>query len=453
MEYKVEEISPVKKKVIVTASPEEVNAAVQAGIELYKKDARLDGFRKGKVPANVIEKRFHDGIYKEAKDDLINVHINEILQKEGLTPVSGLEMKGSEKQLTKGEPFEYEIEFEVMPAFDLPNYEGLEATQKETSPDDIAVDAMLGRIRNERAKIVPVEGTAPAKDGQIANIDFDVYEDGKRLDNFKGTNFDLEIGGGQSLKEFEELVKKIPVGHTGEGDVHFPEDFLAPELAGKTVKMKVTVHTVKERQLPELDDAFAASMKKKDMAEVRESLSAAYVETMGRLHKSETQKQLLDSLVKQTDFELPPAMVKMETAFLINDWADRLERQGKALPKGALDEGKLIEEFRPRGEERAREKILLLTIAKKENLEVDPKAVEMEVFRNAMKLGENIQDYFAKMHETGMIFQLRDSMLCDKAMDLIYERAKVTMVDAGSESGSPQPGASAQSKSEEKADK
>lgn len=427
MEYKVEDISPVKKKIQITTPPEEVEAALKAAIELYKKDAKLDGFRKGKVPSSVIEKRFHDSIYKNAQEDLVNVHINEILQKESLEPVSRLEMQGGEKGLQKGEPFQYTMEFEVIPSFDLPNYDGLEVTQEQTASSTDAIDGMLERLRQERARIVPVDGTEPAKDGQIVNLDFEIYEDGKLLENFGATNFDLELGNKQALKEFEALVKSIPVGHTGEGDVHFPDDFLAPELAGKTVKMKVTVHAVKKRDLPELNDEFAAIMQKKDMADLRQSLEKAYMETMTNLHKGVAQKQLLDSLVKQTDFELPPAMVNMETAFLINDWADRMDRQGKRVPEEELTQAKLTETFRPKGEERAREKILLLAVAKKENLEVDPKAVELEIYKNAIKLGENINKYFEKMRETGMIFQLRDSMLCDKAMDLIYERAKVTL--------------------------
>lgn len=432
MEYTVEDLSPVKKKAKITVSPEEVEAAIRGAVALYRQNVQLDGFRKGKVPASVVEKRFHDSIYRNAREDLVNVHINDVLQKMDAQPVSAIRMDGGEESLEKGKGFEYSMEFEVLPAFDLPNYEGLEIEQKKIAAPPEAIDLMLERIRRERGRLEPVEGNGPAQDGQVANIDFETIIDGKPLEDFRSTGFDLEIASNAALPDFVEFVKTIPAGHTAEKVIHFPDDFIAKELAGRDATMKVTVHAVKERILPDLDDKFAGQMGQPNMEAVRENLAESYAKGMSGLQKSAAQRKLLDMLLRQVDYELPPSLVEMDVNLIVGDRIGKSEREGKNLAQTPEDLAKLKEEARPAAEAKTREKVLLMTIAKKENLEVPNQEVEREVYRGAIKMGLNVEEYFRNMRDTGMIYQLRDNMLCDKAMDLIYERAKIIEVEPDS---------------------
>lgn len=433
MDFEVEDISPVKKKVSIKVGADEVDAAIKGTAALYRTNVQMDGFRKGKAPIAVVEKRFHDRIYQEAHDDLINVHINDALGKIDARPLGGIVISGEEKPLKKGEPYEYALEFEVLPEFELPPYEGMEVEEQEIEVRPEIVDRMLARIQRERSTLVPAEGNGPATDGQVANIDFETFVDGKPFEQFKAVNFDLELGRGSALPEFEEFVKTIPVEHTAEKVIHFPADFIAAELADKDATMKVTVHAVKERQLPELNDEFAAKLGQKDMDAVRADLAEAYKKGMRQLYKGASQKKLLDALVRQTEFELPDGMVDTEAKFLVGDQIATAREKGQRLINGPEDVDKLRQEAEPRARERAREKIILLTIAKKENLEVPARDVELEIYRNALQMGKNVEEYYKEMRDTGMIFLLRDTMLCDKAMDLVYERANVKLV-------APEPG-------------
>lgn len=429
MEYTVEDVSPVKKKIKIQVSPEEVDAAIKSTAAIFRENAQLDGYRKGKAPLNIIEKRFHDSIYKDAHTDLINVHINEIFQELGLDSVGPIHISGADAPLEKGKAYAYQIETEVSPQFDLPNYEGLEGEEEKVTPAEDLVEHMLRRIQTEKSTLEIVDGTEPARDGQIANIDFETFLDGKPVKDFKTTGFDLEIGKKSALPEFEEFVKTIPVGHTAEKEILFPEDFIAPELAGKKPLMKVTVHAVKERKLPELDDRLAELAGKKDLATLRQELANSYTGAMRELQKAATQKKLLDALVKQTDFVLPESMVETESNFLIDDMITRAEKEGKRVATDPESMARLREQFKNQAEDRAREKVLLLAVAKKENLEVPFQEVEREVIRGAYRMGMDPHEYFDMMQKSGMIFKLRDNMLCDKAMDLIYERAKITLVE------------------------
>ena len=428
MEYSVEDISAVKKKVVINTEPQEVDAAIMGAVALYKTEVRLDGFRKGKVPPSLIEKRFHDKIYAEARENLINVHINDVLQKMQTTPLAGITVD-AEQALERGVGYSYSVEFEVLPDIALPAYEGMEVEQEKAVVSETDVQRLLDRYRYERATIVPVEGDEPAKDGQIANIAFSAYEGDRPLENIKADNFDLVLGERQALKEFEDLVKTIPNGGEGEGQITFPQDFLAEDLAGKTVTMKVKVYAVKERKLPEVDDAFAKKLGKDTVEELRTAFSVSISKSRYELNKSAAQKTLLDRLLKMVAFELPPSMVDNAVRTLLYDMSARLQRQGRSLTGLGKSPEELRTEVLPQAEDMARAQVLLLAIAKKEGLDVTETEVSTQLYRMCLESGEDFKTVRENYERTGMIFVLRDRLLADKAMDLVYAKAKVTEVE------------------------
>ncbi len=429
MEYRVEDLSPVKKKVVITTEPQEVDAAIMGTVAVYKTSVRIDGFRKGKVPASLVEQRLHDKIYAEAQQDLINVHINDIMQKLGVVPLGKVTIDADDA-FERSKNYTYSIEFEVLPSFQLPPYEGMEVEQEKVVVDEQDEQRLLDHILRSHAKIVPVEGNAPARDGQIANIGFAAYEDGKLLEDFKVENFNLALGEHQALEAFENLVKTIPNGGEGEGEITFPQDFITEALAGKTVLMKIKVYAVKEYKLPELTDAFAKTLGKESVAALRSTIHDSCAKTLFDLHKSAAQKKLLDRMLKMVDYELPTSMVETAMNSLLVDQAARLERQGRSL--AAL--GKNIEEIRDavrsKAEAMARSQVLLLSIAKKEGLDVSETEVSSELYRMCLANGDDFKKVRERSERNGYMFVLRDRLLADKAMDLVYAKAKVTEVES-----------------------
>ena len=428
VEYKVEDVSPVKKKVSISIQPEEVTAAILGAVALYRNSVQIDGFRKGKVPTSIIEQRFHEKLYEEARQDLINVHINSVMQELSVSPLSGINVDGP-ATIERGKGYDYTIEFETLPVFDLPNYEGLEVEQEKVVIDQKEVQSVIDRLRRDKARFVPAEGDAPAVDGQVANVDFEAFDDGRPVPGIKAANFDLPLGEHQALDEFEALVKTIPAGSEGEGPISFPEDFLSKEVAGKTITMKVRVNAVKNVELPELDDEFARSMGVDSVEKLRQSLEKSYAQTRTSLVKGSAQKTLLDRLLKLVDFPLPETLVKIQQTTLLDDMAARLERQGRSLAALGKSEDELMAGFLPRAEELARSQVLLLSIAKKENLEVSDKEVQLQIYNECLRDGADFNQRREQYERSGLIFVLRDRMLADKAMDLIYSRAKVTEVE------------------------
>ncbi|MDR2745766.1 MAG: trigger factor [Desulfovibrio sp.] len=428
MEYKTEELSPVKKKVVITAEAQEVEAAIAGAVALYKTSLQLDGFRKGKVPAPVVEKRFHGKIYEEARQDLVNAHINEVMQSLGVNAVSGINLDGPDT-LERGKGYTYSIEFEVLPALDLPSYEGMAEEQEKIVVKEEEVDEVIERIRRDNASLVPVDGDGPAADGQVVNLDFAAYEGGKPLEDVAAENFDLALGERQALEDFEALVKTLRYGQEGEGEIHFPDDFIAPNLAGRTVTMKVKVHAIKERQLPDLDNELAKKLGLETIEALREKIADSYMKSRTSLNKSATQKKLLDRLVRMTEFPLPESMVDMQVNTLLAAQKSRLERVGKSLESL----GKSLEDLRgevlPKAREIARCQVLLLSIAKKEGLEVGDQEINSHIYQASLQSGDDFNTLRAQYERSGMIFALRDRLLADKAMELVYAKATISEVE------------------------
>lgn len=428
MEYTVEDISPVKKKIHITVEPQEVEAAIMATVAVYRTSVAIDGFRKGKVPASVIESRFRDKIYEEAKQDFVNVHINDVVQSLAISPVSGIEFDG--KELARDEPYIYSISFEVLPTFDLPPYEGMEVAQEKAVVEDAEVDDVIARILKDRAELVPAEGKGPAVDGQTVEVDFAAFENGQPIEGIRTQKFQLPLGERQALEDFEALVKTIPLGEAGEGDVRFPDDFVAPTLAGKTATFKVSVHAIKDRKIPELDDALAKTLGQDSAASLRTAIVDSYTQSRTNLHKAAAQKNLLDSLLTMVDFPLPETVVGNHLRAMLADRRSRLERQGKSLAALGTTEATLAEELSAEAHATARAQVFLLTVARKEQLEVSEQEVNVAIYQMSQQSGEDFKELKDAYVQSGAIFTLRDRLLADKAMETIYTKAHVVESEA-----------------------
>lgn len=424
MEYNVIVISPVKTKVEVKVPAEEANAALAATVALYRHKADFKGFRKGKAPSSVVESRFRKEIVGEATNELLNVHINEIMGELGKSPLSRIDVDTVE--LVKDQPLDYAFEFEHAPAFDLPVYAGLDVEEEEAVVAEKDVEAVIDRIRGNLAELTPLAESRPAKDGEVVSVSFSVSEDGVPVPGVKAENFQLTLGEGQALAGFEELVKTVPAGSEGEGEMTFPADFINSTLAGKTVTMKVAVHVIKEKKLPPLDDEMAKKAGNFETVErMREAITMSYKKSRQDLHKAAAQKKLLDGILEKLDFPLPEALVETHLGQLIDDFVERLERRGKSLEStGKTLEG-MRTEFRDQAESIARTQIFLMNVAQAEGLDVDPREMDMYFNQLSQKTGQDVLTLKQYYEQNNMVIPVRDKLLADKAVELIYSKANV----------------------------
>ncbi|WP_027722767.1 trigger factor [Maridesulfovibrio zosterae] len=428
MDFNIEEISQVEREIKVSVPAEEVGAALDATIALYKVQTPVKGFRKGKVPASVIQSKYKKQIISEATTDLINYQINEILNEKSFAPVSKIDVDA--KELVRDEDFNYVIKFEVVPEFETPVYLGLEVEEERAEVAESELKEVENRLLQSMAKIAPIEDDRPAKDGELACVTFSAEMDGEPIPGVQADNFDLPIGEGHSLEEFETFVKTLKSGESGETDITFPEDFINGELAGKTATMKVTVHAIKERKMPELtDDIVRQAGGFETVEKMREVVKQSYTANRKQLCKSAALTKLIKGIAENLDFPLPPSLLEDRLNRMVADVIGRTERSGKSFESLGKSIEELREEQRPMAEESVRTEIFLLTVAKREELTVEPQEVEGALYQIAQQTQQDLSSVKSYYEENNLLVPLKDRLLADKAAEFIYENANVTEID------------------------
>ncbi|MDD4952409.1 MAG: trigger factor [Desulfovibrionaceae bacterium] len=429
MEYDIQDISPVQKKIVFKVQSEEVNGALSTAVALYKTRYEIKGFRKGRAPASVIESKFKKQLYTEATTDLINYQINEAINSLGLAPLSRIEVEA--KELVRDQDFEYSISFEVAPEFELPEYKGLVVEEEAVEVDEARIREVENRILDNAATITPIEDVREPRDGEIVTVSFGTYKDGELFDGVKAENFDLVLGQKQALEEFEDLVKGLKPGESGEREIAFPKDFINTNMAGQTLTIKAKLHAIKQKDIPKLTDELAKRVAGFDsVATMREAIKASFLSSQKQLVRGKSQSELLDRLLKDLDYPLPPSMVEDRLQRLIEDQAFKLERQGRSLESLGKSLEELRAEFRPRAEQAVKQELFLLAVAKKEGLEVDPKEVEAALRQVAMQAKQDVLFIRQFYEQNNMIVPLKDRLLADKAMEAIYQQVEIREVPA-----------------------
>ncbi len=208
MEYTVINVSPVKTKVEVKVPAEEAHAALSATVAIYRQKGGFQGLPQGQGPFSVVESRFRKEIVGEATNDLLNVHINEIMAELKKSPFSRIDVDAGE--LAKGEAFAYAFEFEHAPACELPTYFGLDVEEEDVEVSEEDVEAVIQRIRGNLAELTPLADNRPAQDGEVVSVSFEAFENDAPVPGVRAENFQLTLGEGQALPEFGPLVKSIP---------------------------------------------------------------------------------------------------------------------------------------------------------------------------------------------------------------------------------------------------
>jgi len=427
MEYQVEDISPVKKQIKIEVPAEEVHAALAATTAMYGKEAEIKGFRKGKVPSSVIEGKFKKQIYNEAATELINVHINQIITELKVNPLTRIEVDAVE--MKKGEDFNYSISFEVTPQIDLPDYYGISIEEEDVEVKADEVQAVIDRVRNNLAEYEVVDEERPPRDGEAVVIDFEASKDGKPVEGVKVDNFQMTLGEGNALASFEDLVKTLVPGQTDEAEITLPEDFINKELAGKDVLMKITLYSIKEKKLPDVDDELAQKAGGFESVEkMKEIIEKSYIGSKKQLSKSTAQKKALDELKAKVEFPLPESLVEGRIEQKISELKSQIEKKGKSFESLGKTREELRDMFREEAEDLVKSQLFLLAVADKEEISVEQQEIDAYLQNLAQSSGQKFDQLKNFYEQNNLMFALKDSIMADKAMERIYEKAEIKII-------------------------
>ncbi len=404
----------------VEVGTEEFEAAVEKAYRKQRGRINMPGFRPGKAPRKMIERMYGPSIFYEDAVNEILPDAYEAAVKEQDLRVVGYPQVELEKVGKEG--FTFKATVAVYPEVTLGQYKGLEAPRAEAVVTDADVDARLGEMAERNSRMVDQD--RPAQNGDIANIDFEGFLEGKPFDGGKGDNYDLTLGSGSFVPGFEEQVVGMSAGEEKDIDITFPENYHA-DLAGKAVVFHVKVNAVKVKELPEMDDEFAKDVSEFDTleelkADVRAKLLAEKQEAGQRAFED----ILMSKAAEGITADIPDAMVDAQAEEMVRNLTNQLRAQGMSIEQYMqmtnTDEEGLKEQAKAPALEQVRMDLTIAAIIKAEGIEATDEDVEAEYVRmSEMYSGLSVDQLKQYMKED----MVREQVIRSKAIAVVADSA------------------------------
>ena len=382
MSLQVEKLEKNMAKLTIEVSAEDLEKAIEKAYQKQKSQISIPGFRKGKVPRQMVEKMYGKEVfYEDAANELIPDAYDKALEECEEDIVSSPKIEVT--QIESGKPFIFTATVALKPEVKLGKYKGVKIDKIDTEVTDEEVDAEINRERENNARNITVEDR-PVKDGDITTLDFEGFVDGVAFDGGKGENYPLTIGSGAFIPGFEEQLVGAEIGKEVEVKVTFPEDYQAENLKGKDAVFKCTIKEIKERELPELDDEFASEVSEFDtLAEYREDVKKNLTEKKEKDAKNLREEAAVKAAVEDSEMEIPDAMLETQQRQMVDEFAQRITMQGLSMEQYFQFTGtnyqQMVEQVKPQAEERIKSRLVLEAVAKAENLEASEEDYEKEL--------------------------------------------------------------------------
>ncbi len=399
MSLQVEKLEKSMAKLTIEVSADDLEKALQSAYKKQKNRIAIPGFRKGKVPRQMVEKMYGAEIfYDDAANELIPKAYGEAYDECEESIVSRPQI--DVVQAEKGKPFIFTATVALKPEVTLGEYKGLKVEKYDVDVTEDEIDAKLKEEAEKNARQVTVEDR-PVQNGDEVILDYEGFVDGVAFEGGKGENHPLEIGSGSFIPGFEEQLIGVNTGVDVEVKVTFPEEYHAKELQGKDAVFQCKIHEIKAKEIPEIDDEFASEVSEFDtLAEYREDLKKTIAEKKEAEGKEKQEDEAVEQAVKNAQYELPEAMIETQVAQMAEDFARRIKSQGLTMEQyfqfTGLSADKLVEDMRPQAVKSIETRLVLEAIVKAEKIEVSEERIDEEI----QKMAEMYRMEADKMKET-----------------------------------------------------
>ena len=386
MNLTVENLEKNMAKLTITVPAEDFIEGMKASYNKRKGKFSVPGFRKGKVPQNYLEKAYGPELfYEDAANSCIDKTYSDAMDESGLDIVSRPEIDVT--QMEKGKDFIYTALVAVKPEVTLGDYKGVEIEKIDVEVTDEDVAAALLNEQKQNARNVPVEDR-PAKLDDEVSLDFEGFVDGVAFEGGKGENYQLKLGSHSFIDTFEDQIVGKNIGEEFDVNVTFPEDYQAEDLAGKPAVFKCKLNGIKETQLPELDDDFAADVSEFDtLDEYKEDLKATLKVRKEKEAKNEKESRVVDKIIEGAQMDIPAPMLDTQKEQMLNEFAQQLSYQGLSIDQyfqfSGMTKEKFMETSEPEAERRIKSRLVLEAVAKAENIEVSEDDLNAELEKMA----------------------------------------------------------------------
>lgn len=414
------DLSPVRKSVEVEIPADLIARESERVTHEFGRQAKIPGFRPGKVPVSVVRNRFAKDIQEEVMSRLLPATFRDAIAERGVEPVGDPELEHVDAYI-EGAPIKYKATFEIKPQIELREYRGIAVDDPKIEVTETDIEAMVERLRDQASSYRPVEDRA-LEEGDIAVIDIASTPEGGETKSDTGH---FRLGEDSPLPELHDALRGKKPGDSASFDKAYTEEAQQEAWRGKNVHHDVTLKEIRVQEKPEVNDEFAKAVGEWESVDaMREAIGGDIrrhreMEAM-RLKRTE----IGDALLAAHDFEVPETLVQEELGRSLNNYARFLASQGVDLQKAEIDWEKMSEQFRPDAIKRVKRSLILEAIAKKENLAVSDVEVDAEIRRAANEAERDFAEVKHRMKHDGGYESLRTSLAQEKALDLVLRESR-----------------------------
>ena len=419
----VKKLSETVYEVSATRSGEELKH-LKKHVLVHFKDAKVDGFRKGHVPADVLEKKFKKEIEGEILNHIISEEYRKAVEENNLSPIADIKL---EKYENNEDNVEVVFTIPVLPEITLGDYKSVKVEKEALDVNDEKVNAEIEIMRSNAGKLKEVADDEAAKDKDVTNINFEGFIDGEAFDGGKAEGFDLTLGSKSFIDTFEDQIIGHKKGDEFDVNVTFPEEYHAENLKGKPAVFKVKVNSIKRKEEAELNEDLAKELGYDSVEDLKAKTKENLIKREETRIENEYKGKVVDAVVDGVNFEIPEAIVEREIQFQINRFAQQLQMQGMSLNQYFEMTGQNIEKMRESIKESAEKSVkrdlVLNEIAKVEKVEATEEEVNAELDRTAIMYGMDREGLIAEVRKSGnyarFIDDIKYQIVNRKTVDLL----------------------------------
>ena len=419
----VKKLSETVYEVSATRSGEELKH-LKKHVLVHFKDAKVDGFRKGHVPADVLEKKFKKEIEGEILNHIISEEYRKAVEENNLSPIADIKL---EKYENNEDNVEVVFTIPVLPEITLGDYKSVKVEKEALDVNDEKVNAEIEIMRSNAGKLKEVADDEAAKDKDVANINFEGFVDGEAFDGGKAEGFDLTLGSKSFIDTFEDQIIGHKKGDEFDVNVTFPEEYHAENLKGKPAVFKVKVNSIKRKEEAELNEDLAKELGYDSVEDLKAKTKENLIKREETRIENEYRGKVVDAVVDTVNFEIPEAVVEREIQFQINRFAQQLQMQGMSLNQyfemTGQDIEKMRESIKESAEKSVKRDLVLTEIAKAENVQATEEEVNAELDRTALMYGMDREGLIAEVRKSGnyarFIDEIKYQIINRKTVDLL----------------------------------
>ena len=419
----VKKLSETVYEVSATRSGEELKN-LKKHVLVHFKDAKVDGFRKGHVPADVLEKKFKKEIEGEILNHIISEEYRKAVEENNLSPIADIKL---EKYENNEDNVEVVFTIPVLPEIPLGDYKSVKVEKEALDVNDEKVNAEIEIMRSNAGKLKEVADDEAAKDKDVANINFEGFVDGEAFDGGKAEGFDLTLGSKSFIDTFEDQIIGHKKGDEFDVNVTFPEEYHAENLKGKPAVFKIKLNSIKRKEEAELNEDLAKELGYDSVEDLKAKTKENLTKREETRIENEYKGKVVDAVVEGVNFEIPEAIVEREIQFQINRFAQQLQMQGMSLNQYFEMTGQNIEKMRESIKESAEKSVkrdlVLNEIAKVEKVEATEEEVNAELDRTALMYGMDREGLIAEVKKSGnyarFIDDIKYQIVNRKTVDLL----------------------------------